>query len=146
MDWLLTVPVLLRVEIGRVMKLSSGEASQKCSSLGVSSALKIIVGYPGGPIVEGNLVQRLGYEMLAWIPFCHIGYEPPGGPGRCHRLEVRSAGTQWVFRALWVTVVSWLTCPRRLPLPHARRRRGSGGGEHPGGYRYWIACCRCRCC
>merc|ERR1712045_722657 len=54
MDWLLTVPMLL-MEIVLVMKLSSEEASQKCLSLGLSSALMIILGYPGELIVEGDL-------------------------------------------------------------------------------------------
>merc|ERR1712203_1099472 len=74
MDWLLTVPMLL-MEIVLVMKLSSEEASKKCLTLGVSSALMIIVGYPGELIVEGNLSQRWMYWMLALLPFVYIVYE-----------------------------------------------------------------------
>merc|ERR1711862_686873 len=57
MDWLLTVPLLL-MEIVLVMNLPESEASKKCMTLGVSSALMIIVGYPGELIVEGPLATR----------------------------------------------------------------------------------------
>merc|ERR1712211_52246 len=77
MDWLLTVPMLL-MEIVLVMRLSSEEASQKCISLGLSSALMIILGYPGELIVEGDLSQRWMYWMLAMLPFCYIVYELVG--------------------------------------------------------------------
>merc|ERR1712186_140603 len=66
MDWLLTGPMLL-MEIVLVMKLSSEEASQKCLTFGVSSALMICVGYPGELIVEGpELAQRWSYWFLAF--------------------------------------------------------------------------------
>ena len=57
MDWLLTVPMLL-MEIVLVMKLSVSEASNKCLTLGVSSALMIILGYPGELSMEGKLTDR----------------------------------------------------------------------------------------
>merc|ERR1711956_191796 len=46
MDWLLTVPLLL-IEIILVMKLSAEETTSKAITLGASSALMIIIGYPG---------------------------------------------------------------------------------------------------
>merc|ERR1719476_1055237 len=83
MDWLLTVPMLL-MEIVLVMKLSSEEASQKCLALGLSSALMIILGYPG--------------ELMVGLAAATASEADP---------RVRDL----VFRAQWVTVVSWLTYP-----------------------------------
>merc|ERR1712164_158486 len=71
MDWLLTVPLLL-MEIVLVMKLPESEASKKCMTLGVSSALMIILGYPGELIVEGALATRWMYWGAAMVPFCYI--------------------------------------------------------------------------
>jgi len=110
MDWLLTVPMLL-MEIVLVMKLSSEEASQKCISLGLSSALMIIVGYPGELIVEGDLSQRWMYWMLAMLPFCYIVYELLVGLAAATASETDPRVRDLVFRAQWVTVVSWLTYP-----------------------------------
>merc|ERR1711975_103641 len=45
-DWLLTVPLLL-IEIVLVMRLDEAETVQRCTVLGISSALMIIGGYPG---------------------------------------------------------------------------------------------------
>merc|ERR1712045_1115406 len=110
MDWLLTVPMLL-MEIVLVMKLSSEEASQKCLSLGLSSALMIIVGYPGELIVQGDLSQRRMYWMLAMLPFCYIVYELLVGLAAATASEADPRIRDLVFRAQWVTVVSWLTYP-----------------------------------
>jgi len=110
MDWLLTVPMLL-MEIVLVMKLSSEEASQKCLSLGLSSALMIILGYPGELIVEGDLSQRWMYWMLAMLPFCYIVYELLVGLAAATASETDPRVRDLVFRAQWVTVVSWLTYP-----------------------------------
>merc|ERR1712079_768463 len=110
MDWLLTVPMLL-MEIVLVMKLSAEEATSKCISLGVSSALMIVVGYPGELIVEGNLSQRWMYWMLAMLPFCYIVYELLVGLAAATNSETDPHVRDLVFRAQWVTVVSWLTYP-----------------------------------
>merc|ERR1712238_50692 len=73
MDWLLTVPMLL-MEIVLVMKLSDEEASQKCLTLGVGSALMIILGYPGELIVSGDLgVSWLTYPVVYVFPMLGIG-------------------------------------------------------------------------
>jgi len=110
MDWLLTVPMLL-MEIVLVMRLSSEEASKKCISLGASSALMIILGYPGELIVEGNLSQRWMYWMLAMLPFCYIVYELLVGLAAATASETDPRVRDLVFRAQWVTVASWLTYP-----------------------------------
>merc|ERR1711924_208533 len=46
MDWLLTVPLLL-IEIVLVMQLSPSDTFNKAANLGCSSAIMIILGYPG---------------------------------------------------------------------------------------------------
>merc|ERR1719207_317499 len=74
MDWLLTVPLLL-MEIVLVMKLPEEEASKKCMTLGASSALMIILGYPGELIIEGNLAVRWVFWAAAMVPFCYIVQE-----------------------------------------------------------------------
>merc|ERR1711902_481048 len=104
------VPMLL-MEIVLVMRLSSEEASQKCLSLGVSSALMIILGYPGELIVEGNLAERWKFWMLAMLPFCYIVYELLVGLAAATASETDPRVRDLVFRAQWVTVVSWLTYP-----------------------------------
>merc|ERR1711920_79919 len=92
MDWLLTVPMLL-MEIVLVMKLSSQEATAKCCTLGVSSAAMIILGYPGE------------------LPFCYIVQELLVGLAAATASETNDQVRALVFRAQWVTVVSWLTYP-----------------------------------
>merc|ERR1711988_1165164 len=74
MDWLLTVPLLL-IEIIFVMDLSPEETTSKAWTLGVSSALMIILGYPGELILEK---EKLGTRWIFWafsmIPFTFIVY------------------------------------------------------------------------
>jgi len=110
MDWLLTVPLLL-MEIVLVMKLPEAEASKKCVTLGVSSALMIILGYPGELIVEGNLATRWHYWGAAMVPFCYIVYELLVGLAGATSMEPNDKVKALVFRSQWVTVVSWLTYP-----------------------------------
>merc|ERR1719491_2878107 len=116
MDWLLTVPMLL-MEIVLVMNLSGPEATSKCRTLGVSSALMIILGYPGELIVEGNLGVRWTYWGLAMLPFCYIVYELLLGLSAATRSETDEKVRSLVFRAQWVTVVSWLTYPAVYIFP-----------------------------
>jgi len=110
MDWLLTVPLLL-MEIVLVMKLPAEEASAKCTTLGVSSALMIVVGYPGELIVEGDLSMRWMCWFFALIPFCYIVYELLIGLASATNSEANENIKTLIFRAQWVTVVSWLTYP-----------------------------------
>jgi len=110
MDWLLTVPLLL-MEIVLVMKLPEAEASQKCWTLGVSSAVMIIVGYPGELIVEGPLATRWICWACALVPFCYIVYELLVGLAGATSSEPNDQVKSLIFRSQWVTVVSWLTYP-----------------------------------
>jgi bacteriorhodopsin len=110
MDWLLTVPMLL-MEIVLVMKLSGEEAKFKCTTLGVSSALMIILGYPGELIVAGDLTSRWFYWKLAMVPFCYIVFELLVGLRSARLAETNSEVSALIFRAQYVTVISWLTYP-----------------------------------
>merc|ERR1712238_486662 len=110
MDWLLTVPMLL-MEVVLVMKLSDEEASQKCLTLGIGSALMIILGYPGELIVSGNLGPRWLCWFLAMLPFCYIVQELLVGLAAATNAETNDKVRSLVFRAQWFTVVSWLTYP-----------------------------------
>jgi len=110
MDWLLTVPLLL-MEIVLVMKLPEEEASKKCMTLGASSALMIILGYPGELIIEGNLAVRWVFWAAAMVPFCYIVQELLVGLADATNAEANDKVKALVKRSQWVTVVSWLTYP-----------------------------------
>jgi bacteriorhodopsin len=116
MDWLLTVPLLL-MEIVLVMKLSPEESNRKCITLGVSSALMIILGYPGELIVEGNLDTRFMYWTFAMIPFCYIVYELLVGMRSATQRETNEGVKASIVRAQLVTVISWLTYPLVYVFP-----------------------------
>jgi bacteriorhodopsin len=111
MDWLLTVPMLL-MEIVLTMNLSGQEATSKCQTLGFSAALMIVLGYPGELIVEGPpLVFRWMYWALAMLPFVYIVYELLVGLSAATASESNEKVRALIFRAQWVTVLSWLTYP-----------------------------------
>lgn len=110
MDWLLTVPMLL-MEIVLVMNLGSDEASKKCTTLGISSAVMIILGYPGELIVEGNLSTRWMYWAAAMLPFLYIVYELLVGLRDATNSESDENVKSLIARAQVWTVISWLTYP-----------------------------------
>jgi len=110
MDWLLTVPMLL-MEIVLCMKLSSDEATQKCATLGTAAALMIVLGYPGELIVEGDLSQRWRFWGMAMVPFLYIVYELLVGLAAAVEAETHNDIKELIYRAQWVTVLSWLTYP-----------------------------------
>merc|ERR1711998_61286 len=117
MDWLLTVPMLL-MEIVLVMKLPAAEASSKCLTLGVSSALMIVVGYPGELIVEGDdLIYRWVCWFFGLMPFGYIVYELMVGLSEATNSEGDEAVRGLIKGAQIWTVVSWLTYPVVYILP-----------------------------
>merc|ERR1712238_242210 len=68
------VPLLL-IEIILVMKLPADESKSKATSLGVASALMIILGYPGELVTNADsLGTRWSYWGGAMIPFVYIVY------------------------------------------------------------------------
>jgi len=111
MDWLQTVPLLL-IEIVLVMKLDRETTFKKSVSLGVSSALMIIVGYPGELILEEeNLNKRWGFWVAAMVPFLYIVYELTVGLSGALEEETDARIKSKIRTAQLVTVVSWLTYP-----------------------------------
>merc|ERR1712028_67057 len=70
-DWLLTVPMLL-TEIILVMGLEAEETRQRIITLGASSALMIIFGYPGE--TSGEPTTRWLFWCISMVPFCYIVY------------------------------------------------------------------------
>merc|ERR1711987_29746 len=117
MDWLLTVPLLL-IEIVLVMKLSPEESSKQCKSLGVLSALMIILGYPGELIMdEENLGTRFVLWFLAMVPFVFIVYTLLVGLQGAINAESDPVMKSKVNAACVWTVISWCTYPVVYLLP-----------------------------
>merc|ERR1711871_1033853 len=90
-DWFLTVPLLL-IEIVLVMRLSEEETFSRCCTLGVSSGLMILNGYPGE--VSGDPSTRWCFWFLSMLPFCYILHTLFVGLKESRRLSPRSARTQ----------------------------------------------------
>merc|ERR1711997_516257 len=74
-------------------------------------ALMIIVGYPGELIVEGNLDTRWKFWACAMVPFLYIVQELLVGLAAATALETDPEVGSLIFKAQWVTVLSWLTYP-----------------------------------
>lgn len=110
MDWLLTVPLLL-IEIVLVMKLSPEEIVSKGTTLGVSSALMIAVGYPGELVMSGDFSTRWVYWAGAMAPFLYIVYTLLGGLSAATDSEADPAIRGLIKKAQWWTVLSWCTYP-----------------------------------
>jgi len=110
MDWLLTVPLLL-IEIILVMKLSPEEASSRSWTLGVVSAMMIIVGYPGELIVEGNLGTRWMCWFFSMMCFMYIVYTLLVGLSGATNAETDPKIASMIGSAQLVTVISWCTYP-----------------------------------
>merc|ERR1712232_39018 len=100
-----------------VMKLPADEATNKCTTLGVSSALMIIIGYPGELIVEGSLMTRWLYWAVALVPFCYIVYELLVGLAAATNSEANDKVRGLILRAQYWTVISWLTYPVVYTFP-----------------------------
>jgi len=110
MDWLLTVPLLL-IEIVLVMKLSAEETMSKATTLGVSSALMIILGYPGELVLSGDLGTRWFYWALAMVPFLYIVYTLLVDLSSAIASETDAKiGGLLKMVTVW-TVISWCTYP-----------------------------------
>jgi len=117
MDWLLTVPLLL-IEIVLVMDLSAEETVKKSWQLGISSALMIILGYPGELILEADkLSTRWVYWCLAMIPFIFVVYTLVIGLADATNAENDLAVRSKIKTAQWMTVISWLTYPVVYIIP-----------------------------
>jgi len=117
MDWLLTVPLLL-MEIVLVMKLDSNTAFRKNVQLGVSSALMIVLGYPGEMVLEADeLWKRWIFWAIAMLPFLYIVYELTVGLSGALAEEKEDHIKHKIWYAQRVTIVSWLTYPVVFIIP-----------------------------
>jgi len=116
MDWLLTVPLLL-IEIILVMKLDSKMAFKKSVQLGTSSALMIVIGYPGELVIGGDLSKRWGFWGAAMVPFVYIVYELCVGLKDALDKEHDDSVKSMIWVAQRLTVVSWLTYPIVYIIP-----------------------------
>jgi len=110
MDWLLTVPLLL-IEIIFCMNLPQEEITSKAWSLGVSSGLMIILGYPGELIIEGDLSLRFIFWFLAMLPFLYVVYTLLVGLKGAIASEGNPAVAAMLSQVCWATVISWCTYP-----------------------------------
>merc|ERR1712022_66032 len=112
-DWFLTVPLLL-IEIVLVMRLSEEETFQRCTTLGVGSALMIANGYPGE--TSGAASTRWAFWVLSMIPFCYIVYTLFVGLKESQDAQPEACRDQ-VKWACWATVFSWGTYPVVYIMP-----------------------------
>jgi len=111
LDWLLTVPMIL-IEIVLTMKLDLPEARSTCIKLGVSSALMIILGYPGESIIQADqLHMRWVFWALAMIPFLFVVQTMLIGLKAATKSETKESVRTLISNAQRVTVISWLTYP-----------------------------------
>jgi len=111
MDWLLTVPLLL-IEIVLVMKLSPEESQSKAITLGIASALMIIIGYPGELLrTEDDLSVRWKYWGGAMIPFLYIVYTLLVGLNGATNAESNPKTRDLIKMTQVWTVLSWCTYP-----------------------------------
>merc|ERR1712054_434700 len=110
MDWLLTVPLLL-MEIVLVMKLPAEEASSKCWSLGIFSALMIVSGYQGELVVVGDLTPRWISWCISMCFFLYVVYTLLIGLAEATNAEEDPEIRDLISNAKVVTVISWCTYP-----------------------------------
>jgi len=111
MDWLLTVPLLL-IEIILVMKLDPAETVSKATTLGVASALMIILGYPGELITDPDqLSGRWMWWACAMAPFLFIVYTLLVGLNDATNAETDPNISSLIKKAQVATVISWCTYP-----------------------------------
>merc|ERR1711912_12317 len=112
-DWFLTVPLLL-IEIVLVMRLSEEETFQRCTTLGVGSALMILNGYPGE--TSGEAGTRWCFWFLSMLPFTYIVYTLFVGLKESQESQPEACREQ-VKWACWATVFSWCTYPVVYIIP-----------------------------
>merc|ERR1712023_272748 len=121
-DWFLTVPLLL-IEIVLVMRLSEEETFQRCTTLGVGSALMILNGYPGE--TSGEAGTRWMFWFLSMLPFTYIVYTLFVGLKESQDSQPEACRDQ-VKWACWATVFSWCTYPIVYIMP---MMQGSSSGK-----------------
>merc|ERR1712199_107178 len=127
-DWFLTVPLLL-IEIVLVMRLSEEETFQRCTTLGVGSALMILNGYPGE--TSGEAGTRWCFWFLSMLPFTYIVYSLFVGLKEAQDNQPEEVRDQ-VRWACWATVFSWCTYPVVFVFPMLQGSSTGKGGLSAG--------------
>jgi len=122
-DWLLTVPMLL-TEIILVMGLDAEETKQRCTVLGISSALMIAFGYPGE--VSSVPTTRWLFWCISMVPFCYIVYTLFIGLKDAQEKQIPEV-KGLVKTACYATVISWCTYPVVFILPMLLGLDGKAG-------------------
>merc|ERR1711907_428473 len=97
------------------MQLPDEETFNKSVMLGVSSALMIILGYPGE--VSDEHSTRWIFWCMAMVPFCLIVYTLVIGLATAAENEERPEVALLCKQACWWTVASWCTYPIVYILP-----------------------------
>ena len=94
--------------------LPEAETVERCTTLGVSSALMIAFGYPGEN--SGIDSTRWTFWMVSMCPFCYIVYTLFIGLAEAQASQAENVRAQ-VKWACWATVFSWCTYPVVYTFP-----------------------------
>merc|ERR1711865_1274032 len=105
---------LLLTEIILVMGLDPEETRQRCTVLGISSALMIAFGYPGE--ISAVPTTRWLFWCISMVPFCYIVYTLFIGLKDAQEKQIPEVRSL-VKTACYDTVVSWCTYPIVFILP-----------------------------
>jgi bacteriorhodopsin len=107
-DWLLTVPLLL-IELILVMGLPSAETLKLSTTLGVSSAVMVALGYPGEIQEEQN--ARMFWWCCSMVPFCYVVFTLVVGLNEATGKQPSARASSLVSAARMLTAISWCTYP-----------------------------------
>jgi len=107
-DWLLTVPLLL-IELILVMGLPSAETLKLCTTLGLSSAIMVALGYPGE--IQEEQTGRMFWWCCSMVPFCYVVFTLLVGLSDATSKQPSARASSLVSAARILTAVSWCTYP-----------------------------------
>ena len=105
---------MLLTEIILVMGLDAEETRQRCTVLGISSALMIAFGYPGE--ISSVPTTRWLFWCISMVPFCYIVYTLFIGLKDAQEKQIPEV-RGLVKTACYATVISWCTYPVVFILP-----------------------------
>jgi len=107
-DWLLTVPLLL-IELILVMGLPSAETFKLSTTLGLSSAIMVALGYPGE--IQEEQTARMFWWYCSMVPFCYVVFTLLVGLSDATSKQPSARASSLVSAARILTAVSWCTYP-----------------------------------
>merc|ERR1719326_1949261 len=93
------------------MNLSPDEASSKCWTLGIGSALMIVSGYQGELVIEGDLSVRWEHWFFSMCFFLWVVYTLLIGLAQATNSEEDETIRNLIANVKIVTVISWCTYP-----------------------------------